>query len=220
MDCSPEDQWNDSGVWDQIWPQWSFMVHQLQERWQHLSYSGRSDLSLRARPNIPFLQQCPSVFFSFSLSSFPSLALLWFLLPFPFHLFCNSSSVEMHHYTSIRKPFFHLQFHFNFFLNKFFPFLFLTVSQCDPWGRCSHEAVLQRLLHRHPQETGQDCWLHLWPLLSDQWETWEENWWGLERHDRRGKSFCLCVWGCLWFCLSAFLSNVVSLSALCHLCMR
>lgn len=50
------------------------------------------------------------------------------LLPFPFHLFCNSSSVEMHHYTSIKKPFFflHLQFHFNFFF--FYNFLLTSDS--------------------------------------------------------------------------------------------
>lgn len=73
----------------------------------------------------------------------------------------------------------------------------VTLSQCHPWGCGPHETVLQGLLHWHPQETGQDCRLHLWPLLSDQWETWKENWWGLEWHDWRGKSLFIgvCVVG-------------------------
>lgn len=32
-------------------------------------------------------------------------------------------------------------------------------------------------------------------------------------------SLCLCVCWCLWFCLSAFLSNVFSMLVQCHLCM-
>lgn len=119
-----------------------------------------------------------------------------------------------HYCTSIRMQFLRLfvrpLFTFNFFLS-------VTLSQCHPRGRGSHEAVLQGLLHRHPQEIGQDCRLHLWPLLSDQWETREENWWGLERHDWRGKSLFMCVCGWRWFCLSAFVSNVFSMSVPCHL---
>lgn len=69
------------------------------------------------------------------------------------------------------------------------PFL----SQCNPWGCGSSEAVLQGFLHWHPQATRKDCRLHLRPLLGDQREAWEENWWRLERHDWRGRSLTVCL---------------------------
>lgn len=73
--------------------------------------------------------------------------------------------------------------------------------------------MLQRLLHRHPQATRQDRWLHLRPVLGDQREAREEDRRGLERHDRRGESLFMCVRGCLRFCLSAYVRNVLSASS-------
>lgn len=159
-------------VWNQIWPQRSFMVHQLLKEWQHLSYAGLSNLSSRT------LVFCFVLFFSL-LCSF-SFQIISPLFPF---INCNLAS--------------------------------LPLSQCYSWGCGSSEAMLQRLLHRHPQATRQDCRLHLRPVLSDQWEAREENRWGLERHDWRGKSLFMC----LWFCLSAWVRNVFSASNTC-VCVR
>lgn len=93
--------------------------------------------------------------------------------------FCNMKQHKVHRHARAFLLPFCCQF-CNFYL-------FLNFLQCNPWGCGSQEAVLQGLLHWHSKKIGQDCRLHLWPLLSDQWKTWKKNWRGLERHDWRGK---------------------------------
>lgn len=53
---------------------------------------------------------------------------------------------------------------------------FLTSSpQFGGGGHWAHEALLQRVLHRCPQATGENCGFHLRPLPGDQWEAWKEH---------------------------------------------
>lgn len=47
--------------------------------------------------------------------------------------------------------------------------------------------MLQRVLHWYSQKNLQVCQVHLWPLLGNQWQTWEEGQWNMEWDDRRGK---------------------------------
>ncbi|XP_070250635.1 glutamate receptor ionotropic, NMDA 2C isoform X4 [Myotis yumanensis] len=56
-----------------------------------------------------------------------------------------------------------------------------------------HQALLQGLLHRHPQEAGQGGQVLLRPVPGDQWQARQEGAWRVERHDRR-EPYSPSVW--------------------------